>query len=469
MKLPRILLAAPASGSGKTLITCGILQALKNQGLKPASFKCGLDYIDPMFHRKVLGISAGNLDTFFTEPEICRALFAKEAKKADFSVIEGVMGYYDGLGGVSEKASAYEVAKTLRTPAVLIVNTKGMSLSVAALIKGFLEYQPDSRICGVILNRMSAGLYPRVKEQIERQLPVKVLGYVPETENGILESRHLGLVTPDEVENLQERLEDFAKILEETLDLSALIELGNQTEPIDEELPDFPKLSQTVRIGVARDEAFCFHYRDNLELLERFGAELVYFSPLRDERLPEDLNGLIFYGGYPELYAEKLSRNETMRSSVAAALSHGMPYLAECGGFLYLHESLEDMEGNPYPMVGLIEGHGYRTKKLGRFGYVQLSAKKATVFGEKGIQCKGHEFHYYDSTNNGEDFRAEKPLSVRSWSCIHGTENGIAGFPHFYYYSNPQIAFNFLKKCEMKKKEGKNSEDNVRKCTSHGD
>lgn len=456
MKLPRILLAAPASGSGKTLITCGILQVLKNRGLRPASFKCGPDYIDPMFHTKVLGISSGNLDTFFTEPEICRALFAKEAKKADFSIIEGVMGYYDGLGGISEKASAYEVAKTLQTPTVLIVDTKGMSLSIVALVKGFLEYQPDSRICGVILNRMSAGLYPRIKEQLESQLPIKALGYVPEVKDCVLESRHLGLITPDEIENLQERLDGFAKILEKTLDISALLKLGEKTEPIEAELPEFPKLSEKVRIGVAKDEAFCFHYRDNLELLQRLGAELVYFSPLRDEKLPKGLDGLIFYGGYPELYAEELSRNDKMRAAVAGALCQGMPYLAECGGFLYLHESLEDLEGSRYPMVGFLEGHGYRTKKLGRFGYINLNAEKDTVFGKEGTQCKGHEFHYYDSTNNGEDFRAEKPMSTRGWKCIHGTENGIAGFPHFYYYSNPRIALNFLKKCEKMKKGRKN-------------
>lgn len=452
MKLPRILLAAPASGSGKTLITCGILQALLNRGLYPASFKCGPDYIDPMFHTKVLGISSGNLDTFFADSGLVSWLFAKEAKKADFSVIEGVMGYYDGLAGTSLDASAYDVAGAVKAPVVLVVDTKGMSISVTAVIKGFLEYRKDSRIAGVILNRMSAGLYPRIKEQIESQLSIKVLGYVPLVTDCVLASRHLGLVTPGEVENIQERLGSFAEILEETLDIDGLLELGSQAEELDVPEPELPKFHANVRIGVAKDEAFCFHYRDNLELLESFGAELVFFSPLHDDTLPETLDGMILYGGYPELYAKALSENEGMKTAVGEMILRGTPYLAECGGFLYLHETMEDMDGNAYPMVGIVKGRAYRTSRLGRFGYVTLKSKKDTLLGKKGTECKGHEFHYFDSTNNGEDFLAEKPLSSRSWQCIHGNESGIAGFPHLYYYSNPQIAVNFLKACETKRK-----------------
>lgn len=451
MKLPRIMLAAPSSGSGKTLITCGILQALKKRGFKPASFKCGPDYIDPMFHTKVLGISSGNLDTFFTDKETTAYLFAREAKNADFSVIEGVMGYYDGLAGTSLSASAYDVANTIKAPVVLIVDTKGMSLSVTALIQGFLQYRPDSRIEGVILNRMSAGLFPRIKEQIEAELSVKVLGYVPIVAEGVLESRHLGLVTPDEVENLQERLLGFAEILEKTIDLDALLALGNHAEELTVQEPALPDFHTSVRIGVAKDEAFCFHYRDNLELLQRLGAELVYFSPLHEETLPKNLDGLIFYGGYPELYAKKLSDNLQMKACILQKISQGIPYLAECGGFMYLHEAMEDMEGVSYPMVGIVRGNAYKTSKLGRFGYITLASEEDTIFGEKGTVCQGHEFHYFDSTNNGSDFIAKKPLSNRSWQCIHAGDNGLAGFPHIYYYSNPNVAVNFLKACEKQK------------------
>ncbi|MGN0335560.1 MAG: cobyrinate a,c-diamide synthase [Lachnospiraceae bacterium] len=453
MKLPRIMLAAPASGSGKTLITCGILQALKNRGLSPASFKCGPDYIDPMFHEKVLGVSSGNLDTFFTDEETTGYLFARAAKEADFSVIEGVMGYYDGLAGTSLTASAYDVAGTVKAPVVLVVNTKGMSLSVTALIQGFLQYQKDSHIAGVILNRMSGGLYPRIKTQIESELPVKVLGYVPNVSEGVLESRHLGLVTPDEVEDLRERLEAFSRILETTVDLDALLKLGNEAPELYVKEPKLPDFHTKVRVGIARDEAFCFHYRDNLELLQRFGAELVPFSPVHDESLPEDLDGMILYGGYPELYAKQLSANAGMTESIRKKISQGMPYLAECGGFMYLHDFMEDMAGESYPVAGIIPGKAYRTPRLGRFGYITLETEKDALPGEKGTACRGHEFHYFDSTNNGEAFLAKKPLSDRSWQCIHATKRSMAGFPHIYYYSNPGLAVNFLKACEMYKKE----------------
>lgn len=449
MKLPRIMLAATASGSGKTLITCGILQALKNRGMKMSSFKCGPDYIDPMFHGRILGISSKNLDTYFTDEEMTRYLFAREASLSDFSILEGVMGYYDGIAGISLQASAYDVARVTKTPVILIINAKGMSTSVIALIQGFLQFQSDSHIAGVILNHTSAMLYPRLKEQIEKLLPIKVLGYVPTVSEYVIESRHLGLVTPNEIENLQEKLEGLATVLEETIDLDAMIKLGECAEDMNFQEPKLPDYRcSKVRIGIAKDEAFCFYYRDNLELLERFGAELIFFSPIHDEKLPENLNGLIFYGGYPELYAKELSENQSMIQEIKNAITSGMPYLAECGGFMYLHEFMEDMKGNTHPMLGIIKGTVYKTSKLGRFGYIELKSNKTSVFGNENLFCRGHEFHYFDSTSNGADFVAKKPLTNRSWECIHANENGVAGFPHMYYYSNPQMIVDFLKNCE---------------------
>ena len=449
MKLSRIMLAAPASGSGKTLITCGILQALKNRGMKMSSFKCGPDYIDPMFHGRILGISSKNLDTYFTDEEMTRYLFAKEASMSDFSILEGVMGYYDGIAGISLQASAYDVARVTKTPVVLVISTKGMSGSVSALIQGFLQFRSDSHIAGVILNHTSAMLYPRLKEQIEKLLPVKVLGYVPTVSEYVIESRHLGLVTPNEIDNLQEKLEGLATVLDETIDLDALINLGECAEEINFHEPKLPEYRcSEVRIGIAKDEAFCFYYRDNLELLERFGAELVYFSPIHDEKLPDNLNGLIFYGGYPELYAEELSENQSMIQEIKNAITSGIPYLAECGGFMYLHEFMEDMKGNTHSMLGILKGTAYKLSKLARFGYIELKSNKTSVLGNEDLFCRGHEFHYFDSTSNGTDFVARKPLTNRSWECIHANENGVAGFPHMYYYSNPQMIVDFLKNCE---------------------
>ena len=242
MKIPRVLLAAGASGSGKTLITCGLLQALVNRNLKTASFKCGPDYIDPMFHSRVIGTKSRNLDTFFTDENRTRYLLAKNAADCEIAVMEGVMGYYDGVGGTTSRASAYDLAKTTDTPVILIVNSRGMSVSLAAYVKGFLEYKKDSHICGVIFNQMSPMLYPRMKQLLEEELSVKVLGYVPKVEDCVIESRHLGLVLPEEIPELKNRLQKLAEVLEKTLDIDGILELA-QTAP-ELQAPDLKKLIQ---------------------------------------------------------------------------------------------------------------------------------------------------------------------------------------------------------------------------------
>ena len=454
MGYPRFLLAAGASGSGKTLITCGILQAFFNRGLRAVSFKCGPDYIDPMFHSRVIGTKARNLDTFFTDEEMTRYLLTKAAAGADISVIEGVMGFYDGLGGVSVKASAYDVARATDTPVALIVNCKGMSLSALAYIKGYLEYCPDSGIRGVILNQLPAVLYPEMRRKIEGELGVRCFGYVPVIRDWKLESRHLGLVLPDEIADLRKKLSDLAGILEESLDLEGLLELGESAGDLSGEKPEIlvdlaredGRDTLQPRIAVARDEAFCFLYEDNLELLETFGAKLVFFSPLHDSALPE-AEGLLLCGGYPELYARALSENQGMRKEIRTAVASGLPCMAECGGFMYLQQEMEDMNGAAHEMVGFIPANAYRTGKLSRFGYITLQPQEDQMLGMEIGEIRGHEFHYFDSTNCGTAFQAKKPLRKRSWQCIWGTENCIAGFPHLYYYSNHSIAQRFLEKC----------------------
>lgn len=449
MNVPRILLAAPASGSGKTLITCGILQALVNRGLNVASFKCGPDYIDPMFHGRVIGTKSRNLDTFFTDEETLRYLFAKNASGSDLAVAEGVMGYYDGLGGVRTEGSTYDAARVLKMPAVLIVNARGASLSLAALIQGFVNYRQDSRIRAVILNQASPMIYRQLKPLLERELGIQVLGYVPKADDLALKSRHLGLVLPQEVDDLKEKLNILARTLEETLDIDAFIRLARDSEDLPVQKPSLPRLPKGARprIGVAKDEAFCFTYLDNLEFLEEMGAELVPFSPIRDGRLPEGLSGLILSGGYPELHAKALSENVSMRRSVRKAVEAGMPCIAECGGFLYLHRELEGDDGVNYPMAGVIAARAFRTEKLNRFGYITLEAKKDQLLGEAGMRIRGHEFHYWESERCGQDFHARKPAGSREWDCVCANETLFAGFPHLFYYSNPQAAYRFLEKC----------------------
>ncbi len=452
MKLPRFLLAAGASGSGKTLITCGLLQVLANRNIKTASFKCGPDYIDPMFHSRVIGTKSRNLDTFFTTPEVTRYLLGSNGADCEMAVIEGVMGYYDGLAGISSKASAWDVADVTDTPVILLVNSKGMSVSLVAYIKGFLDYKKNSHIKGVIFNRMSPMLYPRMKELTEKELGVEVLGFVPEVTDCCLESRHLGLILPREIPALKEKLLHLAEILEHTLDVERILELAKAApalaEPdaggIAKQNPDYSwKTGKSVRIGVARDEAFCFFYEDNFHLLKEMGAELVFFSPIYDKKLPEHLDGLLLCGGYPELFAKELSENVSMREEIRRRLSEGMACMAECGGFMYLHQEMEDMKKNAYSMVGAIDGTSYRTEKLGRFGYITLYP------GE----IPAHEFHYFDSTNCGEAYEAKKPLSKRGWRCIHDNGRLLAGFPHFYYYGNPGVPKMFLERCLAYQKE----------------
>ena len=451
-KVPRILLGAAASGSGKTLITCGLLQALKNRKLQVASFKCGPDYIDPMFHSRVIGTKSRNLDSFFADEDTVRYLLEKNARDCEISVIEGVMGYYDGLAGISPKASAYDVAKITKTPAVLIVNAKGMSLSAAAFIKGFVEYREDSQIRGVILNQVSPMMYPRLKQIIEEELSVKVYGYVPVVKDCVLESRHLGLVMPEEIADLQQKLMELAEILEKSVDIDGLLELAEHAEELPvQESPVSYHTGRKIRIALAKDEAFCFFYQDNLELLQEMGAELVPFSPIHDKKLPEHIDGMLFHGGYPELYAGQLSENKEMLAAVREAVQAGIPYMAECGGFMYLHQEMEDMEGHSWQMAGVINGKSWRTSRLTRFGYITL--EDGTCFGENVGNIRAHEFHYFDSDNCGEAYTAKKPLSSRSWNCIHSDGKGMSGFPHMYYYSNLQVPEQFLRACEERKAE----------------
>ena len=454
-KIPRLLLAAGASGSGKTLITCGLLQVLVNRGIKTASFKCGPDYIDPMFHTRVIGTKSRNLDTFFTGDAITRYLLAKNSADCEIAVMEGVMGFYDGVAGTTTKASAYDLARVTDTPVILIVNSKGMSVSLAAYIKGFLEYKKDSHIKGVIFNQMSPMLYPRMKKLVEEELGIQVLGYVPRVKDCVIESRHLGLVLPEEIPELRGRLQKLAKVLEESLEIDEILRLAEaapelclkNSENAQQNAAIFSwKTSQKLRIGLAKDEAFCFFYEDNLELLRQMGAQLIPFSPLHDPHLPEGLDGLLLYGGYPELNGKALEENHTMREEIKAAIDGGMPCLAECGGFMYLHDQMEGMDGKMYKMVGVIPGKTWRTPRLTRFGYITLEQNQKNQ-SDLGIS-PAHEFHYFDSDNCGTTFHASKPESKRGWDCIHGTDHLLAGFPHFYYYGNPRIPKAFLEKCE---------------------
>ena len=446
MDSPRLLFAAPASGSGKTTVVCGLLRALKNRGKGVRAFKCGPDFIDPLFHETVVGVPSGTLDLFFSDQDQLKRLYCRHAAGADLCLIEGVMGYYDGLGAATDRASSYAVARALDAPVVLIVDGRGQSLSALATLTGFLRFREDSRIRGVLFNRMSEGVYSALKPEVEK-LGVRPLGFVPKAPELMIESRHLGLVTPGEIEDLGQKLDALAALLERTVDMEGLLALAGSAPALEAPpAPPIPPLPRT-RIAVARDQAFCFLYRDNLDLLADYGAELIFFSPLHDDALPAGAQGLILPGGYPELHARALSENESMRRSVREAIQNGLPCLAECGGFLYLHRELEDMEGRSWPMAGVLDARAYRTPRLGRFGYITLTAKADTAFLPAGETVRGHEFHYFESESCGDALHAQKPTGSRGWDCGHSRGNLLMGFPHLYYPSDPQLIERFLRAC----------------------
>ena len=453
---PRIVIGATSSGSGKTTITCGLMKALINRGLKVASFKCGPDYIDTMYHSKITGTKSRNLDPYFFTDNTLRYLFANHARDVDISVIEGVMGYYDGIG-MEGDASTYQVAEKTDSPAILIVNAKGASLSVLAEIEGFLNFKEDSRIRGVIFNGCSKSMYPVLKEATDKRFGtrVKALGYFPLVPEASLESRHLGLVTADEISDIEEKLGILGNVAEESLNIDGILELAKEApEPEYEEVP-LKEFSETVRIGVARDKAFCFYYEDSLEMLQRMGAELVPFSPINDSGLPENLDGLYLGGGYPELYAKELGENQEMKASLRKALEAGLPCIAECGGFMYLTETIITGVGGESvsnPMVGVIPGSTFDAGKLVRFGYIEMEAQLDNMLCHKGDKIRGHEFHHWDAENNGESFLAVKP-SGKSWPCGFVTDTLYAGYPHFHFYSNPKFAENFYSACIRKRSE----------------
>ena len=451
MASPRLMLCGVMSGSGKTTVTCGLLQALVNRGLRTAAFKCGPDYIDPMFHATVIGAKTGNLDGFFTGPQVLRYLLARESAGMDLSILEGVMGYYDGIAATSQ-ASSYAVAAATGTPAVLVVPAKGMGLSVAAVVEGCCRFQPDSHIRGVILNRISPVLYQELKVQIEARCGVRVFGYLPEMPDLTLQSRHLGLQLPEEVAGLREKLQRLASRLEETLDIEGLRTLAGSAAALTGSGPDLTP-GEPVRLAVARDEAFCFYYRENLELLQDLGAELLPFSPLRDRKLPEGAQGLLLGGGYPELHGDALEENQTLTEEIRRGIGRGLPTVAECGGYLYLQEALEDQEGHVHAMAGVLSGKGWYTGKLRRFGYLTLKARRESLYGPAGTELRGHEFHYFDTEDPGEDFEGVKPVRGTHWRCIHARGSLLCGFPHAYLYSNPACAAHFLEACRRWGKE----------------
>lgn len=437
---PRIMIAGTGSGCGKTTVALAVLRAMQRRNIPLAAFKCGPDYIDPMFHKAVLGIPSRNLDLFFISEREVRGQIVRSIPQNGIGVIEGVMGFYDGVSGATDTASAAHLARETGTPAILVVRPKGQSLSLAAMLSGFRNFA-ENTLCGVILNGIADTMYPFYRDIVQKS-GLKVLGYLPSVPEAEIPDRHLGLVTADELKDLNYRLDLLADAAENRIDIEQILKISRTASQLSDDSEKIsPVTKKPVRIAVARDKAFCFYYEDNFEVLRNLGAELVEFSPISDSCIPENTDGLYLGGGYPELHITELSNNVKMRNSIKNAIEKGLPTIAECGGFLYLHEHLEGAE-----MVGVVRGNAVLTKKLQPFGYVTLTAQDDNMLSACGGQIRAHEFHYAKSENNGHDFVAEKP-NGRKWPCVHTTKSLYAGFPHLFLRANIDFPEKFVRAC----------------------
>lgn len=448
--LPRILITAPKSGAGKTTLTCALMGALRERGLRMLACKCGPDYVDPTFHERLGAVRRLNLDAFFQSETLMRDLLAHAGRDCDIACIEGAMGYYDGVG-TTTKASAWDVARITDTPALLVLDARGACASLAAQMLGFVAMRTPSHVAGVVLDHASAALADKVAPVIERECDVPVLGHLPHDESIALPSRHLGLVLAQDLPDLDEKLARLASLAQDCLDVDAILALAQAAPQLSSNgawpLPPCLDAHESAPvIAVARDEAFCFYYAEELELLEDLGAKLAFFSPLHNENLPEGASGLFLGGGYPELHVRELSSNTAMREAVRAVLAQGMPAIAECGGFLYLLERLTDDDGTAWPLVGACPG-GAERKPHGRFGYTELETQGAGLLGPAGTALRGHEFHRWEADDTGADVLVRKPESERFWHAGHHTPSLYAGFPHLYLPGSADVARRFVHAC----------------------
>ena len=435
--MKRIMISAMQSGGGKTVAACGLMRAYQRRGLAVTGFKCGPDYIDPMFHSRVLGVPSRNLDLFLQGSDGVRRTLARQS--GDLAILEGAMGFYDGVNG-TVRSSAWELAAETETPAVLVLRPSGQSTTLAAQVRGLMEFRSPSRIAALILTDCKPMLSRHLRSILERETGLPVLGFLPPMEEAVLSSRHLGLVAPGEIADLSSRFDRIADALEQNADLDTLYALAAEGEPeyVERTADALPR----CRIGVAMDDAFSFYYADNLDELRSHGAELVFFSPIRDAVMPE-VDGLYLGGGYPELHIEPLSGNESMRTCIRDAVLRGMPVVAECGGFLYLQKSLRDGSGREWPMAGALPGQGYPTGSLRRFGYLTLTAEADSLLFRAGEQIPAHEFHYWDSTDCGAGIPAKKE-NGQNWRCGFLTETMYAAFPHLHWGGSIPMARRFV-------------------------
>jgi cobyrinic acid a,c-diamide synthase len=449
---PRLVIAGTQSGVGKTTIATGIMATLKGRGLRVQPFKVGPDYIDPTYHAMATGLPSRNLDSWMLSPQTISELFTRAAQKADISVIEGVMGLYDGHSGLDDSGSTAKVAKLLNAPTILIIDASKMARSAAAIALGYVKFDPDLNFAGFIINKIGSDRhYAWVKEAIEQATSLPVLGYLPQNTDLKMPERHLGLIPTIETAGIQ-FIEPLRQQIEQTVNIDQLLEIAHSVHPVEAQYIEpllFPTrpIPPTVNIAYAWDEAFCFYYQDNLDLLEAYGARLLPFSPINDNSLPSNIQGIYIGGGFPEIYAKRLSQNHAIVESIREAAGKGIPVYGECGGFMYLSKGITDFEGIRYQMAGLVPGWSVMKNRLTRMGYVEIESLEDTILSPKGTRLRAHEFHWSEM---------ESDLTLPAYRVLHPNErtegysngNVLTSYVHLHFGTNPDLARNFIEACQ---------------------
>jgi len=447
--MKKILFGATHSGAGKTTITLGVMYALAKRGLAVQPYKVGPDYIDTGWHKIATGRASCNLDAFMLSEATLSYLFQSYAEAADINVIEGVMGLYDGYGTDPNYCSSAGLAKQINCPIILVVDGKAVSTSIAATVQGFQHFQKDVPIVGVLLNRVNTDShYQLLKEAIEHYCQIPVLGRLPNMPELALPERHLGLMPSEEMTDIQAYWQLLGEVVEQYIDLDKIIALSDSAvhTVATPHLPDTKKY-QGLKMAIAQDEAFHFYYQANLDLLHQLGVTLIPFSPLHDEKLPA-VDLVYLGGGFPEMFAAQLADNKRMRQQILTAHQQGVPIYAECGGLMYLGETLVTLQGDSYPMVGVLPGASEMSKGLKRFGYCEAKALTDTLLANKGEVLRGHEFHHSVFTTSlacaFDLYKTRDGKVMKTWQGGYQIGNTLAGYLHVHFYQNPNMLCRWL-------------------------
>lgn len=455
MNIPRILIAGIHSGVGKTTIATGLMGALKEMGLRVQGFKVGPDYIDPSYHNEVTGGRSENLDSWMVPHDQVLEVFNRATIGADIAVIEGVMGLYDSVNGLDDSGSSAEIAKILKCPVILIIDAHGMARTAGATALGFKNFDAKVNLAGVIVNRIGSKNHALwCKQAIEKAAGIPVVGALPSNSELKLQERHLGLIPTVETKTFNPLLAKITQFIKSNIDVKAVIEIA-KSAPKQQNVakPIYPKsnLPKKVIIGVALDEAFNFYYPSNLSLLEAYGAEIKHFSPIHDQELPHNVNGLYIGGGFPEMLPNQLEANQKMQSLIRKAADAGMPIYAECGGLMYLTDSIADFDGNTFAMVGLLQGKTLMTNKT-LLNYTITQTSKNNILTTEGSILKGHEFHRSKIIDIPSDaqfaYRMNRGEGITEKQDGWIKNNTLASYMHVPFIQDKQLALNFINSCE---------------------